>query len=314
MNIMDVFKKQGGMRLIRQYGRSGSLLIAIAEFILLGKNRTALEILRLSTQLKVKQRYEKKYKKIIEEFEKKYNSELQHKSSRKIWICWLQGMENAPVLVKKCYESIVSNIKDREIIVITKKNLYSYVKFPEIIQEKIDKGIIKDAHLADLIRLELLITYGGTWIDSTVFCSGSNIPEYMLSSDLFMFQCLKPGHDGHPLSISNWFITASTNNKLLMLLRKLLYTYWEYNNKLDDYFIFHILFELCIDYYPEEWRKVIPVSNATPHILLLRLFEEYDQQLWDSVTEIMPFHKLSYKNIPKQSEYKKGTFYEKIIR
>ena len=51
MGLKETFQKQGGMKLIKQYARSGSLGTAVGEFVLLGKSRTSLEILRLSTQL-----------------------------------------------------------------------------------------------------------------------------------------------------------------------------------------------------------------------------------------------------------------------
>ena len=312
MGLKETFKKQGGMNLIKQYARAGCLGTAIAEFLILGKSRTALEILRLSTGLKTKQRLEKKYRKRLEEFDKSYDPSLPHESSNKVWICWFQGMENAPELVQKCYESVKRNLTDREIVLITEQNMDQYVQFPDYIQKKIESGIIKGAHLSDLLRLELLLRYGGTWIDATVFCSGSDIPTYMLDSELFMFQCLKPGRDGRCTVISNWFITARSNNRLLYLVRELLYSYWEKNNKLDDYFIFHVFFQMVIDKYPNEWKKTIPVSNSMPHIILLRLFDEFDKSIWNSVTEMIPFHKLSYKFDSEQLS-KKGTYYSYLV-
>lgn len=311
MNLKETFQKQGGLNLIKQYARSGSLGVAIGEFLLLGKSRTALEILRLSAGLKTKQKLEKKYRGMLEEFDRHYDRSVPHKSSKEVWICWFQGIENAPELVQKCYQSVKKNISDREIILITSENMYDYVSFPKPIQDKIDAGIIKGAHLSDLLRIELLLRYGGTWLDSTVFCSGNNIPSYMLDSELFMFQCLKPGRDGHCTVISNWFITARTNNRMLYLVRGLLYSYWEKNNKLDDYFIFHVFFQMCIEYCSEEWNRVIPVSNSTPHIILLHLFEKFDKDIWDAVTSITPFHKLSYKKIDEKA--KEGTYYEHIL-
>lgn len=313
MNLKDTFKKQGGINLIKQYLRAGSLGTAIGEFLLLGKSRKALEILRLATQLKAKQRLEKKYKRVLTEIDNTYDEKKPHLISNKVWICWFQGMENAPELVQKCYDSIIRNIKDREIVLITYENMYEYVSFPSFIQEKVDAGIIKGAHLSDLIRLELLLKYGGTWIDATVYCSGPNIPDYMLNSELFMFQCLKPGRDGHCTSISNWFITARSYNRLLFLVRGLLYAYWEKNNKLDDYFIFHILFQMCIDHCPDEWNKVVPRDNSTPHIILLRLFDEFNKDIWEAVTRVTPFHKLSYK-IDNDKILDKGTYYDTILR
>lgn len=118
MDIKEVFKKQGGMNLIKQYARSGCLGTALIQFLLLGKSRTALEILRLSTQLKTKQRLEKKYRSTLNGLDRSYDSSLPHESSNKVWICWFQGMENAPAIVKKCYESVKKNLSDREIILI----------------------------------------------------------------------------------------------------------------------------------------------------------------------------------------------------
>ena len=100
--LRKVLKKQGGFRLIKQYAKSGSLGTAIALFLLLGRSRTALEILRLSTQLKTKQKLKRKYGYILKKFEKKYDNNLPHISSNRVWICWFQGLENAPDIVKKC--------------------------------------------------------------------------------------------------------------------------------------------------------------------------------------------------------------------
>lgn len=310
--LIQIFKRQGGMKLIKQYWKSGVLLTAIVQFLFLGKSRTSLEILREITTLKTKKKLEKKYRKDLAEINRKYDSSLPHINCKKIWICWLQGMENAPEIVKACYKSIKRNIVDREIVLITEKNYREYIEFPVIIQKKIDRGIINITHMTDLLRLELLIKYGGTWIDATVLCTSGDIPEYMLDSDLFMFQCLKPGRDGHATVISSWFITATTNNRFLIYTRELLYNYWSRNNHLIDYFLLHIFFQLCIDLYPEEWMNVVPVCNSMPHILLLRLFEKYDENVWEAVCHMTPFHKLTYKF--SEEEMKQNTsFYKKII-
>lgn len=312
MRVKDIFRKQGGMRLIRQYMKSGALLTAILQFFILGKNRTGLEILRLATQLKTKRKLERRYRKKLLEIESNYDSTLPHNNCKKIWVCWLQGIDNAPEIVKVCYKSLRKNIACREIILITEENYRKYIEFPAFIQAKIDKGIIKGAHMTDLLRLELLTKYGGTWIDATVLCTSENIPPYMLEADLFMFQCLKPGRDGHTTVISNWFITAASNNRLLFNTRELLYSYWSKNNSLIDYYIFHLFFQICIDLYPEDWINVIPFCNSVPHILLLRLFEKYDEEVWKSVCNITPFHKLTYK-FERDEMKPEDSYYKKIM-
>ena len=166
--------------------------------------------------------------------------------------------------------------------------------------------------MSDLLRLELLQRYGGTWIDATVFCTSKMIPTYMLDSDLFLFQCLKPGRDGQPSTISNWFMTAKPNQKFIFMMRELLYDYWKNNDEVVDYFIFHDFFQMLIDRYPAEWNKVVPFSNSVPHILLLRLFDEYNDEIWNAVVQMTPFHKLTYK-FDNSETLKTNTYYQRIM-
>ena len=267
--------------------------------------------MRLSVNHKILGKLRKKYRKTIAHYQAAYVQQPQEHSN-KVWVCWLQGMETAPALVRKCYASLQTHLPHREIILLTEENYRSYVNFPAHIQQKIDNGMISKTHFSDLLRLELLISYGGTWVDATVFCSGGQIPDYMLNSDLFVFQNLKPGLDGHATSISSWFMTACTNHPILLLTRHLLYEYWRKHNKLKDYFLLHDCFQLSIEAFPEQWRKVVPFSNSLPHILLLRLFEIYDEALWEAVQAMTPFHKLTYKFSPSDSQTE-GTYYKRLI-
>lgn len=314
MRFIKLFKKVHGGKVLKQYAQANVLISSINNIFLNGTSKKSLEIVRLSVSNKIVSRLRKKYKKFISEYKKdNSNIELNNKKNPSIvWFCWFQGLENAPYIVQKCYKSLKRNITDRPIKVITLKNYKEYVSFPEYIQTKIDNGIISKTHFSDLLRLELLIKYGGTWIDSTVYNSGKNIPSYYLNSDLFLFQNLKPGLDGQATRISSWFITASSDDPILKLTQALLYRYWEKNSVLIDYFLFHDFFELAIEAYPDEWKKVIPVENGTPHILLLRLFDTYDEKLWNAVKTEVPFHKLTYK-FPSDSMKLKNTYFDKIL-
>ncbi|MBT9020288.1 capsular polysaccharide synthesis protein [Lactobacillus delbrueckii subsp. bulgaricus] len=313
MKLKETFEKQGGFNLIKQYWKSGALATAIGEFLLLGKSRTSLEILRLAGTLKTKQKLRKKYAYLLNEFDQKYDSTVEHKKSNKVWICWFQGMENAPELVKNCYHSLKNNLPTKEIIVLTKDNFKKYVTFPDYIYKKWQKGIITNTHMTDLLRLELLTQYGGTWIDSTVLCTSyeANIPDYFFNSELFFFQCLKPGRDGHATYMSSWYINAKSHNRILEATKMLCYAYWQSNNSLSDYFLLHDFLSIALENYPNEWHQIVPRDNATPHELLLRLFDNYDEQMWDAITAQTPFHKLSYKFTNEQKR-KKGTFYQVI--
>ena len=72
MGLKEILEKQGGVNLLRQYWNGGAFFTAVGEFLLLGKSRTSLEILRNAASLKIKQKLEKEYSDKISEIEKKY--------------------------------------------------------------------------------------------------------------------------------------------------------------------------------------------------------------------------------------------------
>ena len=88
---------------------------------------------------------------------------------------------------------------------------------------------------------------------------------------------------------------AKTNNKILMATRELCYEYWKTNNTMWDYFLLHDFMSIVLEKYEEDWKKIIPRDNATPHILLLRLFDQYDEKTWEAIKSQTQFHKLTYK-------------------
>lgn len=312
--FIRLFRKVGGKEILMQYSRAHVLLFSLVITTLMGLKKKSLEIVRLAVNNRILCKMRKQYKPFINSYLKSHSNEiLRHNHSGKIWVCWLQGLDNAPLVVKKCYKSLKDNIVEKDIIFLTEKNYKEYITFPLYIQKKIDSGIIQGAHMTDLLRLELLNKYGGTWIDATVYCSGNNYPEYMFDSDLFLFQNLKPGLDGHCTCISNWFITACSGNQILLLTQALLYEYWRKYDKLIDYYIFHDFFQLAIEAYPNEWNEVIPFSNSTPHILLLRMFEAYNDNIWKSIKNEICFHKLTYK-FEKELGNTKNTYYDIILQ
>lgn len=309
--FLAIFKKVGGWKILRQYLHAHVFLFAMVQTVFNGFSKKSLEIVRLAVGNRVLKKLRKKYARFIAEYRAAEKHAVQMRSN-KVWVCWFQGMENAPPVVQKCYASLRENLPGREIVLLTDENYRQYVTLPDYIEEKARKGIIPKAQYSDLLRLELLLQHGGTWIDATVFCSGGEIPAYMLDSDLFLFQNLKPGVNGQATRISNWFITACTNHPILKLTQALLYEYWKKNDYLVDYFIFHNFFELAIESYPDEWKSVIPFANSVPHILLLRLFETYDEAVWHAVREMTPFHKLSYKFSEKDSVLP-NTYYSRLL-
>lgn len=309
-----LFKKVGGWSVLRQYAKAHVLLYALIQTLLNGFSKKSLELVRLGVENKIYRKLEKKFSRFIAAYVAQHPSQdAQQKHNPIIWTIWLQGMDQAPQVVQQCYASMQKHITDRPIVVITEENFRNYVTFPDYIMEKYRKGIISKVHFADLLRVELLSQHGGTWLDGTVFCSSAPFQKYVLNDELFLFQTLKPGLDGHSIAASSWLMTAYAGNPIILLTRALLHEYWRRYNYAVDYFILHNFIQMSIAAYPEVWAKVVPFSNATPHILLLRLFEEYDENLWEGLKGQTSFHKLSYKFTPEDAQ-RTGTYYDRILK
>lgn len=230
-----------------------------------------------------------------------------------IWFCWLQGIENAPLLVKRCLESLQKNLPDKKIIVIDSSNLGEYVSMPAYIMDKWAKGIIGNAHFSDMLRLELLIQRGGCWIDATVLCTDGHMLELIDKEPLFLYSFYYFGFNPEIMELNNWFIKSCTNNNILCLLRKLLYTYWAENDRAKDYFLTQIFLTMAVEYYKEEYHTMPIVSQVDAHILATYIAEPFDRGKYELLKQSTGFHKLSTR-FEQESIQKKGCFYDVVIQ
>lgn len=275
--------------------RSGFLISTLTSVLINGSSNTSLEIARLSHQLKMV----KKYRKLLRKFIRKSKLEksvrpLKAVEHKIVWVCWLQGMESAPEIVKLCYKSL-EKIPGGTIRFLTAENFSQYTKIPNFIIEKWKGGKISNAHFSDLIRVDLLTRQGGIWIDATVYNSGDQLPSCVGNSWLFFYQILKPGLDGHAISMSSWVMSSVAGNPILEIVRDFLFDYWEKHNRLDDYFLFHIVMMAVLNEFPTWWNRVHKVCNSTPHILQLEMLEDFNQQRFDQIMSLTTLHKLTYK-------------------
>lgn len=265
-------------------------------------------------------RLRKRYRPVIDAYMREHRGEvLEHASSNKVWVCWLQGMDEAPELIQLCYASIRKHIpEDRELVLINESNYTDYITLPEDILALYEKGEIGKAFFADLIRLELLIRYGGTWIDTSVYFSDGDIPRAFFDAELFMpqfgepkvFDLLRTGFDDRCTQISNWFMTAKSNDEVLMLIQHLLYT--SYKSKRDgEYFIFHNFAQLALETYPDKWHEMPFYCAHNAFCFQERMFDPFDEAQWEIIRRQSPMHKLNYKRLIGR-EAEPGSYYDRL--
>lgn len=251
----------------------------------------------------------KKYSYVLKENEKNtYPKEREN--SEYVWILWFQGIENAPDLVKKCYESVKKYLPNRNIIIINEKNYKDYIEIPEYIEQKRKKGLITMAHFSDIIRVKLLNKYGGLWIDATVYLT--NAPDNVLfENKLFVYKevSLNP-IDKLPISASSWLIYSCRNNNILNLTEKLLLEYWKREHMLLNYYLFHLFFTMATIQYSDEWNEIPTIPNVNPHILQFELNNDFDKEKWRVICKMSNIHKLNYR-IENSND---NSFYNYLIK
>lgn len=146
---------------------------------------------------------------------------MKKKFPKIIWILWLQGFENAPVVVKRCKETWEKANREWKLIELSEEKARSYIDIEGVIEK--NRENIEKSDLSDIIRIKLLSKYGGVWVDSTCICQkplDTWIHEYM-ESGFFAFS--EPTVDR---KIASWFLASQKDNYLTDSFRKNYVTYF----------------------------------------------------------------------------------------
>ena len=211
-----------------------------------------------------------------------------------IWWCWLQGLEQAPEVVKACYRSLEK--LGRRIVVLTEDNLKEYVTLPEWIIVAREEGRINRTHYTDIIRAELLTTRGGTWIDATVLCTDSAvISDILAHAHLFCYSFLMRDSVSDCMLFDSWFLHCSRPSRILTETKRMLWAYWQNEQGLRHYFLFHLLFSIACRRNPEELAQIPLYSNEPVHMLQLEMLKPYEEHRWRQICGMSGIHKLTYK-------------------
>jgi hypothetical protein len=234
--------------------------------------------------------------------------------NKTIWVCWLQGFDNAPPIVRACNKSVHKHAAGYDVVLLTEKNLHNYVAFPDYILKKYRAGIIPAAHFSDILRTLLLIQYGGVWLDATVLLT-DDIPAILLKKELFLFKSSILGNEFLPCA--SWFIIAREKNPLLTKVYNVLLSYWKHENHLMHYYLYHLVILLIITYDQESgemWKNLLYKNDSDPHLLQMKLFDVFQLDVKDYIWNLSFSHKLTYYEKDWNNLIKKqNTYYKYII-
>jgi hypothetical protein len=228
----------------------------------------------------------------IQERAQTFSLEAKDETSKKVFVYWGQGFNEAPPIVKVCLRELENATVQDDLVHLTDWNLNDWLKLPEIVT---NRTMRYRAHYSDIIRVGLLAKWGGTWVDSTVWVAtdpGSFGHEISKASGFFCFRNSK-------VRISSWFLTAEQGNYVPSLMFSALCHYWENNEELIGYFMFHELFE-CLYFVDKDFARIVDQSSFSDarnaHVLQRELlFKKYHKDRFTEICKENPIQKLTYK-------------------
>ena len=228
---------------------------------------------------------------------------------RTIWQYWAQGWDDVPAVVAECMASVDQFAGDYRVARLSDANLASYIDLPECIRNA--RSRMTTAHFSDLLRLMLLKTYGGLWLDATVMMSGP-VPPEMSSADFFVYR-RNPSEpdkdfwehtyayyfDWHPefkVRMLSSIMAARRETPLVSALCNLSLYWWHLYDFQPDYFLMQIMFEVLVNGRMCDMQPPI-VSDCLPHCLQQVMQRPDALPLTrEEILARTPFHKLTYKH------------------
>lgn len=266
---------------------------------------------------------EKDFKEIIEKYKKNTCSpavaeikEIAERSKTKanIWVFWWQGYEAAPVLVKKCIDSVRKNAGSHSVILLTKDNWKFYADIPEYIIKKVSEGNISLTHFSDILRMALLADHGGLWLDATIFVSQS-IPDYCFTLPYFSIHYKV---SSSKITQGRWtgFCQGACRNSIIhSFCRDIFFEYWKKYARLADYFFIDYTMLCGYKNIPAFKQLVdsVPLNNEGIKELDLHFSDTFSKEKYESILKNSTFFKLNWKRIYKTENNGQKTFYSYFL-
>lgn len=213
-----------------------------------------------------------------------------------VWVCWLQGREQAPQLVRQCLNSIEQHTAGHQLVVLTAANFAQYVDLPDYVIEKWQKGRITNTHFSDILRIHALARHGGCWIDATCLLTAP-IPADIIGSQFFLFRT--HGEFAYTF-IQSCFIVSKPSHYIVRKWCAAIDDYWRHENCLINYFTLHLLFIALLrsdERFAAEFDNVAVATDEPMHALFyaLKAGQQFSPELLRQVSRHSFIHKLTYK-------------------
>ncbi|MFV0458372.1 MAG: capsular polysaccharide synthesis protein [Actinomycetales bacterium] len=209
--------------------------------------------------------------------------------SDRVFTYWNQPLETAPPLVQACVAQLRRVYPQAQ--VLDGSSARQLIDIPDRIATLLEAD--RPAHFSDYVRTRVLAEHGGLWFDATIWVDrplDAELSGYLRAGTVF------PRWTS--TQIGNWFIASHPGTPLITLQRLGLDCWWEANDDLPDYFLYHRIFDVMNRLVPEargQWRATPVLSSAEAHRLQLDMMQPWNEQRVRKLLTQAPLQKLSYK-------------------
>lgn len=207
----------------------------------------------------------------------------------RIYTFWDKPIDAAPPLVQACVAQLRAVYPHAQ--VLDGVSARELVEIPARIAGVLEPS--RPAHFTDYVRTRILEEHGGVWVDATTWVHrnlDAELPKYLRGGTVFP-RWTKG-------QIANWFIASHPRTPLISLQRLALEAWWEANDDLPDYFLYHRIFEVLRALVPEfrgQWGAAPGLSSVAAHLLQVEMMQPWHPGYLRAMLDAAPLQKLSYK-------------------
>ncbi len=234
-----------------------------------------------------------------------------------IWVCWWQGEEQMPEIVRTCYRRLQQMAPaGHPVILITKDTVGDYITLPEHITKAVEEKRMTLTHFSDLLRAALLSQHGGIWVDSTIYVTAP-IAEELFQKPYFSTRRAIP----KPVYVSRclytgFLIGCVKGAPWLSFARDMLFDYWQKHDTLVNYFLIDQALIMGYDNIPSVTRDAPPCILPQVHLdtFMQMCSEPYDEKTFADITATTRFLKLNWRmSYTKQTADGRETYFGHLI-
>lgn len=201
-----------------------------------------------------------------------------------IFVFWMDGFDNAPVIVQKCLQSIKDYHPNSNIIEISKSNYKKYTDINPVLLKDFENGEISIQTFSDILRFNLLKNHGGTWIDATIFfCDDfdltNNLKNKSIESICFSTTKKFLQYKGECCSWSGFFFAARKNAAFVRVMDYIFEQYYLKYHTFSIYFFIDVALMVCkLNHIDQDALAKIQRNSGDMFTLNRILNEEYDEK------------------------------------